>query len=328
MTQQPFRQNLNLDFETIVYPHPRIDNAPVVAIIYNPQAGSGPIKRKLDWQRLTTSFFEADYSVLCIPTRCSGDGETAAQFALAQQVDLIAPMGGDGTINEVIQSVVGTPTPILLLPNGTINVLAREMNVPISPYDAADMLKSSQVKAIDVGIANGRYFTMMIGLGYDGEIARTMTPTIKAVTGPFAYVISTIQSLVTHKTTRGKLKWVDAAGKKHRARRLIFLMVVANAHLYAGGFLKFTPQASLNDGLLDVCLVRSKRWYQIIYLGLLSVVGRLIGEEEVDSFQVQEIEIKTARKIPYQLDGDPAGVTPVHITVKREALNIMVPNNF
>jgi len=86
-------------------------------------------------------------------------------------VDMVVAVGGDGTINEIIQELAGTETALAVLPSGTVNVWAREMGIPLDNFGARNILLKGQVRSIDLGQVDGRYFLLMAGIGFDGEVA-------------------------------------------------------------------------------------------------------------------------------------------------------------
>jgi YegS/Rv2252/BmrU family lipid kinase len=294
------------------------------ALIYNPVAGSGLTKKRVPVEEVRDRFIANGWHVGLVPTRCALDGTEAAKFAMTHGADVVVAMGGDGTVNEVVQALVGTDTPLGIVPAGTINVLAQELNLPLDPLAAVDVITSEQVRRIDLGRANGRYFTMMIGLGYDAESTNTIIPDLKKWTGPVAYYVAGVQAFAKHKSVRATMTIHD--GKKtRRLRRLVYMMIVSNVGLYAGGVLKFTPEASFTDGLFDVCLIRSRRWYRALLHVVLSFLGGLRTVSDVEFFQVKSIKMTTGRPFPYQLDGDPAGTTPVTIEMVPRALAVVAP---
>ena len=293
-------------------------------VIYNPTAGSGLTKKRVPIEAVIERFLANGWNVGAVQTRCAGDGTAAAERAIAEGADVVVAMGGDGTVNEVVQALAETERPLGILPAGTINVLAQELGLPLDPLLAVDVVCAGTVRRIDLGKANERYFTMMIGLGYDAESTQALIPSLKQWTGPIAYWLAGFQSFVKHKSVRARL-WVNDGRKTRKLRRLVYMMVVSNVGLYAGGVLKFTPEASFSDGLLDVCLIRSKRWYRALLHVVLSIVGGLRTVSDVEFFQVQSLKITTGRPFPYQLDGDPAGTTPVTISVVPQALGVLVP---
>ncbi|MFP5504222.1 MAG: diacylglycerol/lipid kinase family protein [Candidatus Sericytochromatia bacterium] len=301
--------------------HPLPGAARTAFVIYNPTAGSGLRKKRVEMMELVARFHANGMSVSTVQTRCAGDGTAAAAEALAQGADVVVAMGGDGTVNEVVQTMAGGEVPLGIIPVGTINVLASELSLPADPLEAVDMLSAGHLRRIDLGKANGRYFTMMVGLGYDAEATMKLIPSLKQWTGPVAYWVAGVSTFMQYKSVRARIAVSDGR-KTRRLRRLIFMMVVSNTGLYAGGVLKFTPESSISDGWLDVCMVRSKRWYTAIYHFSLSLIGKLRSGQDAEFMRVKSLTMRTSRPFPYQLDGDPAGTTPITIEVVPAGLSV------
>jgi YegS/Rv2252/BmrU family lipid kinase len=291
-------------------------------VIYNHVAGGA--KRKAELDLVCARLQGHGWNVATIATRCPGDGTEAARVALSEGADAVLAMGGDGTVNEIVQVLAGSSTPLGLIPVGTVNVLARELGLPLEPLDAVDALATGEPLAIDLGKINGRFFTMMVGLGYDAASAMAMQPEIKKLSGQLAYWVGAVQQFGKHKSVRAKIVLEDGK-KKRRLRRLIYMMVVSNTGLYGDGAMKFTPEASVRDGILDICLIRSARWYRALLHIVLTFAGRLKTVQDVEYFQARKVTITTGRPFPYQIDGDPVGHTPVTIEIVPLALHVLVP---
>jgi diacylglycerol kinase (ATP) len=107
-------------------------------------------------------------------TQTAGDGEKLARKAVKQQVNLVIAAGGDGTINEIIQGLAGSETALGILPSGTVNVWARELGIPLDDTGACNVLVHGQTRRIDLGCVNGRYFLLMAGIGFDGEVTQAV----------------------------------------------------------------------------------------------------------------------------------------------------------
>src|SRR6266478_6582736 len=107
-------------------------------------------------------------------TQSAGDGEQLARKAVKQQVNLVIAAGGDGTINEIIQGLAGSETALGVLPNGTINVWARELGIPLDEAGARAVLVNGRTHHVDLGCVNGRYFLLMVGIGLDGEVIQAV----------------------------------------------------------------------------------------------------------------------------------------------------------
>jgi YegS/Rv2252/BmrU family lipid kinase len=303
---------------------PRDPGARLAVVIYNPTAGSGLGKKVVELADVRARFASHGWQCGTLATRFAGDGTAAARHALAEGADMVVAMGGDGTINEVVQALAGQEVPLGIIPVGTINILAREVGLPLDPLAAIDAIATGEPRSIDLGKANGRYFTSMIGLGYDAESIFNLLPQLKAWSGPLAYWVAAFRSYMRHKAVRATLK-VNYGDRTKRLRRLVYIMVVSNAGLYAGGVLKFTPEANLRDGVLDACIIRSGRWYRALFHGALTLLGRLRTVSDVEFFRAVSIEFSSSRPFPYQLDGDPVGHSPVLIELAPAALRVVGP---
>src|SRR5207248_3197109 len=155
--------------------------------------------------------------------------------------------GGDGTINEVAQPLVGTDVALGVVPLGTANMLSRQIGLPLDPAEAGAALANACPRRIDVGLAADRYFLLWAGVGFDAEVARQIGPTFKRTLGVPAIVVA---SLWTGLWFEGAP--TDLTIDERQLRRRTLLTVVANAGLYA--MMELSRNARLDDGLLDVCI--------------------------------------------------------------------------
>ena len=252
-------------------------------------------------------------------TQSAGDGEQLARKAVKQQVNLVIAAGGDGTINEIIQGLAGSETALGVLPNGTINVWARELGIPLDDTRARRVLVNGQTRHIDLGCVNGRYFLLMVGIGFDGEVTQAVERKPLKRLGILGY---TLAVLWLGPGYRGFpfVTQIDGYVVKSRALQIF----VGNTQLYAGAF-KFTWQAKCDDGLLDLCIVRKGNLW-----GRLVIARDLILRREkrrlwvrYDTFKTLKIE--TPEPIPYQIDGEAGGYTPAEFSVAPGILKVIVP---
>jgi YegS/Rv2252/BmrU family lipid kinase len=254
-------------------------------------------------------------------TQAPGEAQTLAMEAVARGVDRILAVGGDGTLNEVVQAIAHTRTALGIIPAGTVNVLANEFGIPADYHAAAEIAVHGDCVSIDLGRANGRFFTMMVGIGYDAVVTYSMWPMLKKVAGQLAYVASGVQNFFTHRATRLGLR-IDGG---RRLRRLGYMLVVSNTRLYGGPGRTVNELADTRDGLLDLTVFRSRRWYHVIF-GLMRVFfGRGKRFARIEAMRVRSVDVTASRRLPYQLDGDTAGHTPVDIEVRPQALRLMIP---
>ncbi len=295
---------------------------PKALILVNPVAG--PTRPKGEgWDWLLAMLVDAGFQAELKETHAPGEAQALAADAAAEGVERILVVGGDGTVNEVVQAIAHTNTTLGLIPAGTVNVLANEFGIPPDYQEAARIAIQGDPLNIDLGRANGRYFTMMVGIGYDAAVTYAMWPELKKIAGQLAYVVSSVQKFFTHRASRMRMR-IDGG---RNIRRLGYLVVVSNTRLYGGPGRTVNELADTRDGLLDLTIFRSRRWYHVIF-GLSRVLfGRGKRFARIEALRVRSVDVKASRPIPYQLDGDNAGYTPVSIEVRPQALRLMVPKD-
>lgn len=257
-------------------------------------------------------------------TQQAGDARKFAREAVEQHVDVVVAVGGDGTINEVIQELAGSETALGVLPSGTVNVWAREVGIPLDNAGACDILVNGQIRRIDLGQINDRYFLLMLGIGFDGEVTHEVEKKPIKRLGVLGYWVIGTWMGIGYRPFRVLL---ELAGRVIKLNAL--QIIVGNTQLY-GGALKYTWLAKCDDGQLDICVVRKQ-----------NVVGRfavlldfLLHREQRRQWVRYEtgsvVKIYTKRPVAIQLDGDPFGHTtreaPTIVTVVPGTLKVVVPD--
>jgi YegS/Rv2252/BmrU family lipid kinase len=242
----------------------------------------------------------------------------AAEDAARRGDDLVFVVGGDGTQREAATGLAGSATALAPIPAGTTNVLAKELGIPDVLRDAFEAHISGQRVAMDLGRANGQTFLLMASAGWDAMIVQGVNPGLKARTGQFAYGLQTLLSL--HRLRSGRATF--SSGLAHWDVSL-GVIVVSNTRLY-GGLVVPSPEARANDGLLDVCALCPRWPGEGIRLAARLVTHRLGRDVRAVTGRLGELMIETPG-IPFQLDGDYAGETPLRIEVEPGVLQVSVP---
>jgi diacylglycerol kinase (ATP) len=169
------------------------------------------------------------------------------------------------------------------------------------------------------GVNINRYFLLMASIGFDAAVTATVNLQEKKVWGAMAYIKQSLQLLGQYRAPRLTL-YLD--GKRVRGR--VLMAVVGNSQLY-GGALKFTHQALVDDGLLDICVIRGRSMLKAP-LRLWSIVTRRHAHDErIDYYQAQQVKFLCRRPIPVQIDGDYLGTTPLRLDIVPRGLWAMVP---
>jgi len=250
---------------------------------------------------------------LWLETTAQDPGTGQTRQAVMDGATLVCPLGGDGTIRAVAAALTGTETPMGLLPGGTANLLARNLNLPVDSLDTAlKVALTGQNKRIDVGRLtvdpSGEHespeehiFLVMAGLGFDAAIMADAPERLKKTVGPMAYTISGAKNL---RGPQFKVRMkLDGEPEFTRRARTV---VIGNCGKITGG-LVLMPQAEVDDGWLDAVILSP-----VGVVGWVAVAGRVLsqkrkGHQRVDHHRLKSVTIRTDRPERVQIDGDSIG---------------------
>lgn len=257
-------------------------------------------------------------------TKHPGDGTTIARQAVSDGYELVIVAGGDGTVNEVINGLVGSEVVLGVIPVGSVNVLARDLCIPFRLSRAVEIIAHGTVRRMDLGLANGRYFSLMAGIGFDATVVANVPRSVKDLIGSPAYVLKAIEVFSKYKATKITIDMPDSIGGGYETRA--FLVVVANVSTYTYN-LKIAPSAVPDDGLLDVCVFERPISDRIGFAHQVTQVfiNRHLYHKAVRYFRTPWLAIKSEPDVCVQLDGDVFGTTPVDISIAPSALSVIVP---
>jgi YegS/Rv2252/BmrU family lipid kinase len=288
-------------------------------LIINPQAGPGL------WpgaQPAADRLIEAGWQVDIARTEYAGHASALAASAVAQHYHVVIGGGGDGTLNEIIQALIGSQTALGIIPLGTANVLARDLGVPLDPVGAATTLIEGQVSLIDVGRANRRAFVMMAGICLDADVVREVQEARprppRWLKAPLL-LIGTVHRFFTYPGTPMQLT-ID--GQPERGR--VLMVVVGNIQSYAGVFF-IAHEADWSDGVFDIVIFYQTRLIDRVTNFISMLFRRHKERPGVGYRRARRLHISTPQPIPVQADGDIVGETPMIFTIEPAALRIVRP---
>jgi len=284
-------------------------------VVVNPIAGRGAAARCLP--RLEEGLRTIGLSATIEATGASGDAR-AITGKLAPEHDLVVVVGGDGTLNEVINGL-GVDRPLALFPVGTGNVMAKELRLPRKVERFCRMVAAGRQRAVDVGSAGGRRFVAFVGAGFDALVARRMA---ERRTG--AIRMADYAGLILGSLARYHFPRISATvdhGEPVASRGFV---LVSNVRSYGGPFV-ITPQALCDDGELDVCVLPRAGRVRYVWtmLGLIArLPSALVGTRHLRG---RRVRLEGEGDVAYQVDGDPAGTLPVEVEVLDTKARFLVP---
>lgn len=305
-------------------------------IIYNPNSGSGvqhsPVlqallgikKRKFDEHRTREELMihARDYlnsigvPVELYPTEYAGHATEIAHECVKQGYNLIIAAGGDGTINEVINGMAETDAVLGVIPMGTANVLALELNLPSEVEAACEVIASGQVSTIDLGKAGDRYFSCMAGTGFDAHVIKEAHSKIKKVLGVLTYPIVALKEFLFYPFKKITVRLDDQP-----IPRKGYWLVVNNGKYY-GGKMPLATFANMRDGYLDVTIFKYRGFIPAMIYILGVWHNRVDKLMSVEQFQCKRVYIEKGRGASVHVDAEYYCEAPIEIKVVPSALKV------
>ena len=279
-------------------------------VILNPTAGSEPAKRS---QEVVESIVGGHPLRI---TSCSGEAEVLARHAVEEGFEKIVAAGGDGTINEVVNGIVGSRAKLGLLPIGTVNVFATELGLPTHNLELCwDVIQGKNTRLVDLPNANGKHFVQLAGVGLDAQVVKETSLAFKRSLGPLSYLISAAQ-IAARPPPKLFIKSENASIDEGS------FVLIGNGRLYGGPF-PFFKHAINDDGLIDVVVFKRLGYLEIIKYLQDVVFSSEIRVPEIEYFQTAHLRVASEQDVPVELDGELAGNCPVEFQIQEKALRVL-----
>lgn len=301
-------------------------------LIANPVSGRG--KRRHVPEQVAERLRQAGREAELRWTARQGHAEELASIAVREGATHIVVCGGDGTAHEAVNGIMSTPLALSqvegpqvnrvtfgIVPLGRCNDLACTLGIPRETAAAVQTLLDGNIRTIDLGVVNGRYFNTVATLGFDSVVAQYVNDghVPKLLTGTSAYLYGTLVNLVRYRSV-----WVRITGDAGEFEGRIFLAATGNTPRY-GGAMKIAPPAVVDDGHLDLCLVREVPRWDVVQMLPRVFSGGHTRHPRVSLHTLRRMEVTTREPVSIWADGEPVTTTPAVFQVAPRALRVLAP---
>ncbi len=308
-----------------------------VALIYNPASGQYSARRKAAIEQVLAVLREAGAEADAFVTETPGSATTHAQGAVRAGFDTILACGGDGTVHEVLQGIVGTEVALGVVPLGTANALAANLGLVGSPAKAARRLLAAERVRIPVGrihFQNGgaapdsRYFVVAAGVGADALLMARLDPVLKRRLGYVLYLVEAFRIWATDPFPYFEAVFLKNGNGGARVAQVSQLLAV-RVRSFGGALRKFAPGATLlgRDLRLVAFGTRSRLRYLRFLLAVLA--GRHTFGREIELVETETVECRTVNGstdvLYVEADGEVLGHLPARMETVPDALTLLVP---
>ncbi|HZJ83487.1 MAG TPA: diacylglycerol kinase family protein [Clostridia bacterium] len=231
--------------------------------------------------------------------------------------DAIISVGGDGTLLEVANGLLGSDMSLGLLPAGSGNDFARALGIPSNIGAALELLNEPKTRLIDVANFQDMFFVNVASVGFDAEIIRDLLKIKRFIPGRASYYAAILLKFFTY-----KFKNISVTLDDLKFKEKIFLLAIANGTHYGGG-MKVNPNGSLDDGYLDVIIINSLPRYKIPFLMTKFIKGKYQDLPFVKTYRCKKVTVDSLDKLVINADGDILASTPATFTARPLALNVI-----
>ncbi|MES2130736.1 MAG: diacylglycerol kinase family protein [Bacteroidota bacterium] len=284
-----------------------------IAFVINPNAG---VKKKINVIEFIKDNFPKTIDYDLIVWKNANDFDSVKQQIIIGKYTIVVACGGDGTVNMVAATVADTTMAMAILPLGSGNGLARSNGIPLKLKEALKVIVNARIKKIDGALINGIPFFCTAGVGFDALIAAKFAASTKR--GLVTYFKTSVREFFSYKPNDYKIT-VDGNTITTKA----FLITVANAGQW-GNDVYISPEASLNDGILHVSILKPFVMPSIVPIGIKLFMKKIHTSAHLLSLNGKHIEIEFTGNLPVHFDGEPLAVeNKITIDIRPDSLKVV-----
>lgn len=289
----------------------------LIYVIINPVSGTDS---KHNIPELIAASFDQKITDLIIRiTGYPGHATEIAKEAVNNRARYVLIVGGDGTVNEVAKVLVNTNTILGIIPNGSGNGLARELNIPMDVKKAIEIVLQKNTRLIDYGIANGHIFFCTCGTGFDALISDRFADEKKR--GPLGYIRNILEAVVDFKSEEYKIIHDDG-----ELTERAFIVTCGNASQY-GNEAYIAPQANLEDGMMNVSILKPLNALEIPQTTLQLFTKNIDKNSKMISLVTRKLTIRRNQPGIIHVDGEPLETdSEINVEIVPRALHVLAPN--
>jgi diacylglycerol kinase (ATP) len=282
-------------------------------LLYNPAAGRGRAKAHV---REAEEILRAGGAVVeCEASTSPEDMTRLAAEGSRGDYDRVVVCGGDGTLNLAVREFDLERGTLALIPLGSGDDFARVTGIPRHVREACDVVLRGNVREVDVALANNRRYLGVAGLGFDSEVARFANENAKFLRGSLVYLYAILRVLPRFEPHPVRIDGRDET---------IMFAAVGNSRQYGGG-IRITPDAKIDDDLLDLCIVHKTSRFQLLKTLPRAYTGSHVKSPFVEMHRAREFRFETTRELDVYADGERITTTPVTFALAEKKLRFVVP---
>jgi YegS/Rv2252/BmrU family lipid kinase len=291
-------------------------NQKKILFIINPISGIG--RKKVVEEIIRQHIDKSNFDFTIRYTEGAFHATELSREAARNNFDIVVAVGGDGSVNEAGKGLIGTRTSLGIIPAGSGNGLARHLKIPFSPLNALKVLEQGKSMLIDTVAVNNDTFLSIAGVGFDALVAKKYAKAGKR--GFWSYF-----KIITKEYVRYKPQnyWLNIDGKSIKTKAL--LIAFANSSQF-GYNTSIAPDAELQDGLVDVCIVQKIPILEVPFISNLLFLKQINRTKYVEIIKAKHIILERRKNRTINLDGEPVRVgKTLNIVVNPKSLSIIIP---
>lgn len=286
-----------------------------IRFIYNPVSGSGEIKAKVDG--IIELFQRRGFQVIPHKLLGKADVKNAFDNFNVNEYYAVVAAGGDGTVHDVLNSMMNADInlPLGIIPSGTSNDFANYLSLPKSTDECIEIIAKGNCQYTDIGLVNNRHFINVVAGGILSSIAHKAKKELKNYLGMFAYYIRALEEIRNIKPFH-----IELESDTQNISDQVLMFLILNTSI-AGGF-KVAPSALINDGMMDVFVIKDCTIADFAGLFLKLLRGEHVQDEKIIYFQAKELKINCDSKVELDIDGERGKDFPLEIKVLPNCIRV------